>query len=396
MPVLTLLMSFLLSMPNAAQSSTIESVLPSAPPITKSSCPSPAADQVLKLPGRPFATEISLDNCYLFVSLDGGHDNGAVAVVANDGGTLRLVRSVQIEHGSGAGLSLTHDGTLLAVAAEESIVVFDALKLEDKEQKPLIATLPDAGRGAIYTQFSRDDARLFVSEERSASIAVIDVANARGTLGSKAVIARIAVGQAPVGLALSPDGATLFSTSQVLAASGNCAPEQKGGRTHGEGAVVAIDVAKATTDPSHAILSAIRAGCNPVRVVVSPDGRNLWVSQRGSNSVMGVETSAFAPAASHGRIISLEVGQSPVGLAIRPDGTQLWVGNSDRFSTSAGSLTLVTPANPPEAHMSSTFKVGAFPRDLRFMPDGKTLVIALFGEQAIMVHPTRNAGASPH
>jgi DNA-binding beta-propeller fold protein YncE len=109
---------------------------------------------------------------------------------------------------------------------------------------------------------------------------------------------------------------------------------------------------------------------------------------------MGLDTSALAPGASPGKSVSIAVGRSPVGLAIRPDGTQLWVANSDRFASAAGSLTLVTPANPREARPAGSFNVGAFPRDLRFMPDGRTLVIALFGEQAVMVHPTASTDAS--
>jgi DNA-binding beta-propeller fold protein YncE len=395
--MLALLASLLLAAPVAAQSPP-EGIASPGVDKAKGACPSPGADQTIKLPGRPFAAEPSRDNCYLFVSLIGGRGTGSVAVVANEGGSFRLIRTVAMTGGSGGGLSLTHDGSLLAVAAEESVILLDVAKLEDTAQEPVVATLPDAGHGAIYTQFSRDDAWLFVSEEHNSSIAVIDVATARqsqdqGKRG-KAIIGRIPVGQAPVGLALAPDGATLYSTSQVLGTSGQCAPERAGGPAHAEGGLIVIDVARAVQDPSHAVANAIRAGCNPVRVVVSADGRSLWVSQRGSDSVMGLDTSALAPGASPGKSVSIAVGRSPVGLAIRPDGTQLWVANSDRFASAAGSLTLVTPANPREARPAGSFNVGAFPRDLRFMPDGRTLVIALFGEQAVMVHPTASTDAS--
>jgi DNA-binding beta-propeller fold protein YncE len=351
-------------------------------------CPSPATDQTIKLPARPFAAEPARDNCYLFVSLM-RREGGAVTVVINEQGNFRIARTVEVA--GGGGLSLAHDGSLLAVAAGDSIVLLDVARLETPDQDPVVATLPDGGHGAIYAQFSRDDALLFVSEERNASIAVIDVAAARGGKGDKAIVARIGVGDAPVGLALSPDGATLFSTSQVKGSSDDCKPEREGGRTHAQGVLVAINVALAAQDPQHAVAGEIRAGCNPVRVVMSADGRNLWISQRGQDSVMSVDVASVISSTVPGKPLSLPVGRSPVGLAARPDGTQLWVANSDRFATVSGSLTVISPANPIDAKASGTLAVGAFPRDLRFMPDGRTLVVALYGDGAVLLHPTGNA-----
>lgn len=355
------------------------------PARTAQSCPSPAADQTVAIGARPFAAEPSADNCDLFVS-SMNSKGGTVALVVNEQGTFRLSRSVATK--GGGGLALTHDGTLLAVAAGDSIVLLDVAKLKTADQDPVVATLPDPGRGAIYAQFSRDDAWLFISEERNAAIAVIDVAAARGGKDDKAIVGRVPVGQAPVGLALSPDGATLFSTSQIKGTTGSCKAEREGGPVHAQGALVAIDVARAAQDAQHAVSGEMPAGCNPVRVVVAADGRTLWVSQRGSDSVMAVEMSNVTTNVSPRNMVSLAVGKSPVGLAARQDGAQLWVANSDRFATVNGSLTVISPANPREAKASGSLAVGAFPRDLRFMPDGRTLVVAQFGDGTVLLHPT--------
>lgn len=354
-------------------------------------CLSPTADQTIAVPGRPFAAEPSADNCRLFVSLmpGQGQSGGSVAVLANRGGTFGLARTYTLAHGSGGGLALSHDGALLAVAAGDTVVLLDVGKLMSADEDPLVATLPQGAREAIYTAFSRDDATLFVSEERNASIAVIDVARFRAQ-GEQVAVGRIRVGQAPVGLALSADGKTLFSTNQSAGAGSECKPEQANGRPHAQGALLAIDVVRAVADPAHAVVGAIRAGCNPVRVAASSDGRTLWVSARGDGTVIGFDPAMAA--SGRGQSVVVAVGPSPVGLAIRPDGAQLWVANSDRFSTASGSLALVTPASPAGARLATTLKVGAFPRDLRFLPDGRTLVVALFGAQAVLLHPT---GGSP-
>lgn len=387
MSVLASFVSLLLAVPVAGQAGPGPAPSPHpAPPAQM--CPSPATDQTIKLPARPFAAEPSRDNCHLFISLM-RRDGGAVAVVANEQGNFRITRTVEVK--GGGGLSLAHDGSLLAVAAGDSIVLLDVARLETPDQDPVVATLPDGGHGAIYAQFSRDDARLFISEERNASIAVIDVAAARGGNGDKAIVARIGVGVAPVGLALSPDGATLFSTSQAKGSSDECRPEQEGGRPHAQGVVTAIDVARAVQDPQHAVRGEVRAGCNPVRVVMSADGRDLWISQRGQASVMGIDVASVISSTVSHNAVSVPVGRSPVGLAARPDGAQLWVANSDRFSTTSGSLTVIAPARPSDAKASGSLAVGAFPRDLRFMPDGRTLVVALFGDGAVLLHPTGDA-----
>jgi len=354
----------------------------------QAACPSPSADQTVALPGHPFAAEPSPDNCHLFVSLFSGYDKGALAVLSNVGGTFRITRIVKLPRGSGGGLTLTHNATLLALAAEDAVILFNVAKLDTPDQQPLVALIPDGGRGAIYTQFSKDDALLFASEERNASLAVIDVRSALQGRGDQALVNRIPVGVAPVGLALSADGRYLFSTSQIVGTSEDCKPEQDIERRHGKGAVLSIEVAKARNEPSRAVVGLVQAGCNPVRVVTSSDGHFLWVSQRGDGRVMGFDPALLAPGAAASHAISIDVGLSPVGLALRPDGAQLWVANSDRFGASGSSLALVEPANPMHARLTGTWKVGRFPRDLRFLPDGRTLVIALFGDNAVMLHPT--------
>ncbi|MBU3078757.1 YncE family protein [Sphingomonas quercus] len=349
-------------------------------------CPSPAADQTVAVPGHPFAAEATSDNCHLFASLSQGPASGAVAVLTNEKGSFGVTRSVRLPRGSGAGLALSHDGSMLAVSTGEALVLLDAEKLVTADEDPLIATVPEGSHGAVYTQFSKDDALLFVSEEDSASIAVLNVAALRQGQGSKAVVGRIATGQAPVGLALSPDGSRLFSTSQIAGISAECMPEQGGGRPHAKGALLSIDVAKAATDLRHAVVGMAKLGCNPVRVAVTADGHSLWVSERGDGRVLGIDPSSLASGGA--RVTRIEVGKSPVGLAIRPDGQQLWIADSDRFANGGGALALVTPAIAGEAKLASTIRVGAFPRDLRFLPDGKTLVAALYGEDAVLLHPT--------
>lgn len=360
----------------------------SLPTLAHAACPSPSADQTIPVHGRPFAAEPSPDNCHLFVSLMPKSGKGAVAVLDNEGGIFRLARMVKMPRGSGGGLTLSHKGTVLAVAAENAIALFDVARLTSPDQDPLLAMIPDAGSGSIYTQFSSDDALLFISEEYHASLAVIDTAAALQGQGAKAVTGRIPVGRAPVGLALSADGSHLFSTSEIASVSEDCRGEQEGARRHGRGAVFAIDIAKAASQPRQAVGEVIQAGCNPVRVVASPTGHALWISQRGDGKIMEFDPTQSGSGSTKGQALTIDIGSSPVGLALRPDGSQLWVADSGRFGASDGSLALIDLSAPGQARVAQRFRVGKFPRDLRFLPDGKTLVVALFGDDAVMLHHT--------
>ena len=42
-----------------------------------------------------------------------------------------------------------------------------------------------------------------------------------------------------------------------------------------------ISVHQAETDPAHAIVSTVTAGCSPVRVITSANGGTVWVTARG-------------------------------------------------------------------------------------------------------------------
>jgi DNA-binding beta-propeller fold protein YncE len=202
---------------------------------------------------------------------------------------------------------------------------------------------------------------------------------------------RLSPTAAPVGLALSADGARLYLTSQVappmLGWTSNCPSEQGAGAMHPEGLLAVVDVARAATAPAQAAVAYAPAGCNPVRLDLTPDGRSVWVTARGSGEALRFDLAALGPHG-EGRPLRVKVGTSPVGVAVRPDGAQVWVADSDRFSAGRASLALVAPAQGDSPRLAGTLKVGAFPRDLVFLPDGRTLVAALYGAQAVLLHPT--------
>jgi DNA-binding beta-propeller fold protein YncE len=230
-----------------------------------------------------------------------------------------------------------------------------------------------------------DGATAFVSDERAARLSVVDLKKGK-------VISQLPQGLAPVGLAVSGDGARLYATSEVAPAAlrlpETCPPENGAGPSRSQGALFTIDVAKARRDPKHAVVGAAAAGCSPVRVVLSPDGTSAWVTARGSDELMRYATAQLE---GKGRVPGMEavkVGRSPVGVAASGDGHVVWVANSDRLEGgTGGSLSFVRVGQGAPSEVVLTRPAGAYPRDLNLLPDGQTLIVAEYGAKRIVLVP---------
>lgn len=77
----------------------------------------------------------------------------------------------------------------------------------------------------------------------------------------------------PVGVTVSPDGRYIYATSEVSRSDDAAS-----------GTLTTIDLHRAETDPSRAIISTVGAGCQPVRVVAT--GSSVYVTARGSDELL--------------------------------------------------------------------------------------------------------------
>jgi DNA-binding beta-propeller fold protein YncE len=275
------------------------------------------------------------------------------------------------------------------VAAQLDILeaVLDVTRLQRSDDKPVLAALSHLD-GAIYAAISPDDRFLFISEEDARRISVFDLARARAG-GDGALIGHIPVGIAPVGLAFSPDGQWLYATSEQGATGGpTCKPEQGRGPAQPQGLLFRIDAAKAGTDPAHSVVGAIPAGCAPVRVAVSASGKQIWVTARGDDAVLRIQADEWLAAGSHPSVEGFRLGPSPVGIAVRPDGKQLWVALSSRFDRHGiGQLARLRLDEGGGVRMATQAATG-FPREVTFLPDGRTLAATLFDAAQVVLVPT--------
>ena len=181
---------------------------------------------------------------------------------------------------------------------------------------------------------------LYIVEETANQVAVFDVAS--GTV--KKVIS---LPDRPSGLALSPDGQTLYVTIGT-----------PNGRVH----VVDLKTGKS--------VSKIRAGHTPNAPVVSPDGKTLYVCNRFSGNV------AVYDLASKKVTATIKVSREPFAAAVTPDGKSLFVahlipgGASDRDYVAAEVSVIDTAAKKREkAIQLPNGSMGL--RDVCISPDGK-------------------------
>jgi 6-phosphogluconolactonase (cycloisomerase 2 family) len=385
----------------AAVALSVASLAPSAVRAQDNACNVPAKDAIVNLdtPGKPFEPVITPDGCWIFVTLTQGASSGGggIAVVQRANGSLSIARTVPLQDAP-TGAVLTHDGKLLVVADGGYLAFLDVARLESGDGDPVLGYMGNgAPVGFIYANVTADDRYVIASAERAAAVILIDLDSARaGGFRERGIAAKLDVGNAPISVTLSPDGRTLYTTSEVASAAWNwprsCRPENRNVRPnapfHPPGAIIAFDVAAALRDPSRAEITRVAAGCNPVRLVLSPDGSVAYVSARDDNTLLAFDTKRLVSDSAHALLGRTEVGVAPVGIAVVDSGHRVVVTSSNRFGGGTGDhqpLTVVDAMRlrGGQPAVTGTIKAGAFPRELRLSADGRTLFVTNFGSSTL-------------
>ena len=355
-------------------------------------CPAAAPIVRTNVPGRPFEALASGRGRWVFASLmpsgakrKAERTGGGIAVLHWSGRQLVLRRVVPLPS-IPTGMALSHDGRLLVVADSRDVDFLDVPHLVSGSADPLLGSIRDAAAaGSVYAAISVDDRTLFVSNESVSTVTVIDLQRARITgFPQDAIVGNISTGNAPVGLAVSPDGRDLFITSEFWppgpGSPTDCRSPAGFGpaRSIPAGAVEVVDIARARRRPRDAVIGWTWAGCMPVRAALSADGARLYVTARGSNAMLAFDAARLLTHPTHALLATVPVGAAPVGLAVAEQGRRIVVADSSRFGDSGGSdLTIIDAARIVEgrAAVIGTIAAGQFPRELHKVPDGRALLL---------------------
>jgi len=286
-----------------------------------------------------------------------------------------LIRSVRLPPKDVlAGDTLTRSGRYLLGATGNGLMVISVARAEHGSKHAVLGTLsvPGVQAGGIEVAASRDGRYAFVSLEDTFELAVFNLHKALTRGFSKSdLVGTIPVGEAPVGLAVSPSGRYLYSTSEV-------APL----RHTIQGTLSVISVRRAERDPARSVISTVDAGCGTVRVVTSRSGSVVWVTARESDALLAFSAARLRSDPQHARLAGVRVGEEPVGLALVDAGRRVVVADSDRSGVPGEKASLavvsVAAALRHRPAVLGYLRAGQFPRQMALEPGGATLLVGNF------------------
>lgn len=219
-----------------------------------------------------------------------------------------LLKRIDIGHAPQL-LSVTPDGERLLVANDgTAIVVIDTEKDEVDGQIPI-------GTLTIGAAASQDNEHAWFSTPNG----LVEV-----DLDAKNVVGKIDDVGAASPLLFDASGKTLYAL----------------GNYHPRGRVSAIDVSTRQVTATYEVES------SPVAAALTPDGKWLYVANRGANTVSAIDLTQGAVVA------RIKVGSVPTSVAVTPDGASVYIADSmsntlSVISTATQAVAATVDLNPP-------------------------------------------------
>jgi DNA-binding beta-propeller fold protein YncE len=322
-------------------------------------------------PASPFDVVVTANGRFAFVSLDGA---ASIAVYRIGQGRMPvLVHLIRVPGISPFGEALTPgDRYLLVADGGGGAEVIGVTAAEAGSGAAVLGLMDNAsGHGAIQVSVAPDGQYAFVTLENSDGIAVYDLPRAisRG-FGSAGYIGTIPTAVAPTDTAISPNHRWMYATSEDASLHSPV------------GTLAMISLAKAETNPAAAVVGSIRAGCNPVRVITSADGRVVWVTARASDALLAFSAARLRTDPGRALLADVRLGELPADLALTRAGTRIVVADSDRFDIAGRSASLalvdVPDALAGRPALLGYLPAGKFPRQVAAEPDGRVVLVTNF------------------
>jgi DNA-binding beta-propeller fold protein YncE len=176
--------------------------------------------------------------------------------------------------------------------------------------------------------------------------------------------ARVAAGDDPYGVSVSPNGEYAYVTNN----------EGAGTETVSQYSIASDGVLSPLPVPT------IGAGGGPDGVVVSPNGKYVYVTNENSGEVsqytvgQGGELVADSPE-------FVGAGDGPAAIAVSPNGEYVYVGDTNEFNSASPAISQYTVGAGGELTLNSTTTgnslddPGAYPGSIAISPNGKYLYI---------------------
>jgi YVTN family beta-propeller protein len=240
---------------------------------------------------------------YVYIT-NGGSNTVTVLDVVN----LRQDRVIRVgSNPTGVAANTKRNEVYVVNTGSNSVSVIDA------EKNAVDATIPVHQR-PYFISVSADGTRAYVANSGSNNVSVID-------LQSRREIAVVGVGEGPGVAAVTPDGNAVVVSNRVANS---------------------VSVIDARTDKVRSVWS----GCSGATdIAILPDSSKAFVACSGGHQVMVIAL-ATPPDPSHGHLSTrqvipkdellaiLDVGKTPIRLVLKPDGGEIFAVNFDGASLS--------------------------------------------------------------
>ncbi|WP_162131290.1 Ig-like domain-containing protein [Mycolicibacterium chubuense] len=283
----------------------------------------------------PQGMALNTDGTRLYVA----NSRGGISVVDTAGNSV--VDSIEVPDGS-TNIAISPDGTRGYVTNYDA----NTVSVLDLTNDTVVTTL-DGFHRPLDVAVSRDGSRVYVTNVANGpgEIQVIDAA-------SYVVTDTIHVGSPtsgfqPLGLALSPDGALLYTAD------------------------ISHDNLTVIRTSDNAVIDFINGPSEPTALSLSPDGSLAYVTSQGDDKVSVIDLATKAT------ITSFTFADHPLGITVSPDGTQIYVNRTNAGAVSVLSLVPATSNDAPTASPTVTnpdFVTGAVTVVLNATdPDGDPL-----------------------
>jgi outer membrane autotransporter protein len=268
----------------------------------------------------PIGVAVSPDGRYVYLA-----NNGSNEITVVDAVSHAVVGSISVAAGP-IGIAITPNGRYLYVTSPGSIMnsngnfTGSTVSVIDTSTRAVVNTIT-AGVGPIGVAVSPDGRSVYVGNNASNTVSVISTA-------TNTVVNTIAIpssapnsGSNPIGVAFTPDGRFAYVAS------------------NGSNSVAVVNTATNTVVASIPLPAGSTA---PVGVAISPDGKFVYVADMNNNNNGGPNppgTISIIQTGTNSVVGTLTVGNSPVGVALTPTGSFVYVTNSNINSGNAPSPT---------------------------------------------------------
>ncbi len=306
----------------------------------------------------PMNMELSADGRYLLVTTNG---NGVQEVDVIDVQTQQLLQQIEVKK-SWLGLAFAPDGKRFFVSGgdDNEVLIFNfaagkataagKINLGSNEFHAMDNRQRAAARNAGKGEFAfpagiaatPDGKRLFVAENLSHKVAVVDLA-------TNQVLTKIAVGEYPYDVTIARDGKRVYVSNW------------------GARSVAVID------PNTNQVLGNIATGDHPNDLELTRNGKLLYVANANSNSVSVLDTAQMKELEAINTALHPKspIGSTPNAVALSPDEKTLYIANADN-----NNVTIVDVSKRSASKVKGFIPTGWYPTSVRVSKTTKQIFVA--------------------